>query len=83
MSENINVMELVLDATATLNAQIAELQSTITEQADLIRRLREMCGWMLKYGEVTWKPMSDSEPRFMESLRTLMNELEKREHVQD
>jgi hypothetical protein len=57
--------------------KIDELQSTITQQADLIRRLREMCGWMLKYGEVTWKPMSDSEPRFMESLRTLMNELEK------
>ena len=45
MSETINVMELVLEATATLNAQIAELQSTITAQEETIIQLKADVKW--------------------------------------
>lgn len=52
------------------------LRADLARRDDLIKRLVDMCKTFARYGEVTWMPMADNEPRFMEGLRALMKEVE-------
>ena len=58
------------------DCKIVQLEAELARRDEIIKRLVDMCKTFAHYGEVTWTPMADNEPRFMECLRALMKEVD-------